>query len=225
MPGAKFVVPAPLQPAAYRVFTSTSATSAGDITPLVWSAWNHDVFSVTSDELTSSTNDFVWRVWMNATSTALTLSNEQLWQNWNSNVLLGTAMRIHAPAPPPSPEVLAERARLDAEARERSARIAAEAAAARDRAEQLLVEHLTPQQREQLRANGYFEVEVAGKTYRIRRGRAGNVRQVIEGREKLQLCIHPTEMVPDADTMLAQKLLLEADEESFLRIANKTVLS
>ena len=36
--------------------------------------------------------------------------------------------------------------------------------------------------------------------------------------------IHPRERVPDSDTMLAQKLLLEADTERFLKIANVTNL-
>lgn len=34
-------------------------------------------------------------------------------------------------------------------------------------------------------------------------------------------CAHPGELVPDADTMLAQKLMLEADEPAFLRVANR----
>lgn len=33
-------------------------------------------------------------------------------------------------------------------------------------------------------------------------------------------CAHPNDQCPDADTMLAQKLMLENDETSFLRIAN-----
>jgi hypothetical protein len=35
-----------------------------------------------------------------------------------------------------------------------------------------------------------------------------------------RLCSHLIELVPDADTMLAQKLHLECNEDAFLRIAN-----
>lgn len=53
------------------------------------------------------------------------------------------------------------------------------------------------------------------------RGRHGNVDQVDDsGRRIKRLCVHPVEGVPDADTMLAQKLFLEGSEEELLRVAN-----
>ena len=42
------------------------------------------------------------------------------------------------------------------------------------------------------------------------------------GRPAEVYCIHPSEWVPHEDNMLAQKLMLEYDEESFLRIANRS---
>lgn len=36
-----------------------------------------------------------------------------------------------------------------------------------------------------------------------------------------RLCAHPALYCPDEDTMLAQKLAIETDEESFRRIANR----
>jgi hypothetical protein len=36
----------------------------------------------------------------------------------------------------------------------------------------------------------------------------------------VRFCAHPETDLPDADTMLAQKLMLEADEAGFLAIAN-----
>ena len=40
------------------------------------------------------------------------------------------------------------------------------------------------------------------------------------GVEIRSFCIHPTERVPDADSMLAQKLMLETDHDRFLKTAN-----
>jgi len=101
-----------------------------------------------------------------------------------------------------------------------------ERAAARERAEKLLRENLSPRQREELAAKGHFHLEVLSRDgsrrlYQIRRGRSANVKQVDDsGRVLKTLCCHPVEMVPDEDTMLAQKLFLESREEDFLRIAN-----
>ncbi len=99
---------------------------------------------------------------------------------------------------------------------------------ARLRAEGLLREHLTERQQQDLSSRGYFDVVnfKSKRHYRIRRGRAGNV-YLLDGpcgREVKKLCCHPNERVPDADTMLAQKLLIEFNEELFLKTANITDL-
>ena len=90
---------------------------------------------------------------------------------------------------------------------------------AKARAKKLLVQHLTPEQQRSLDERGYFDIGVAGKTYRIRQGTHGNVRLVENGRETVSFCAQP-DGVPDEDAMLAQKFALETDEAMFLRIAN-----
>jgi hypothetical protein len=101
-----------------------------------------------------------------------------------------------------------------------------ERAQARERAEELLRECLAPDQAEELSRAGHFHVDTISpngerRRYRIERGRARNVKQVdAGGRVVKTLCAHPIAQLPDADTMLAQKLMLEASEEEFLRIAN-----
>jgi len=96
---------------------------------------------------------------------------------------------------------------------------------AKDRAEALLLRNLSSQQKEDLRTKNYFLVEVGGETYKIQRGFSGNVKQLNKaGQEIRSFCIHPAERVPDADSMLAQKLLLETDPERFFKTANATVL-
>jgi hypothetical protein len=84
------------------------------------------------------------------------------------------------------------------------------------RAEELLRSCLTEVQQSQLQRHGWFEVTAAsGRAYRVYRGYAGNV--ISEGQ---RFCIHGSPDLPDADQMLGQKLLIETDEATFLRIAN-----
>lgn len=115
------------------------------------------------------------------------------------------------------------RIQLEEQTREREELMLAEDEA-QHKADILLNEFLTRRQRKSLKELGHFEVITPrGKTYRIRRGRSNNVREINEdGNEIAMLCAHPTEYVPDADTMLAQKLMLETAEEEFLRIANRS---
>ena len=84
----------------------------------------------------------------------------------------------------------------------------------------LLERALTPEQRRDLFARGYFNVKGKRFSYRIREGHSGNVDAldstgcVIE-----RFCAHPLGRVPVYDVMLAQKLWIETDENMFLRKA------
>jgi hypothetical protein len=116
--------------------------------------------------------------------------------------------------------VTAERARA---VQERAERLVADR-----RAEQLLVRHLTPEQRRTLRRNRWFVIEgQSGRRYQIGTAQhAGNIRLLGDDGEPVeQLCCHPrTGEVPLYDSILTQKLMLEGDEETFRRIANITPL-
>jgi hypothetical protein len=94
---------------------------------------------------------------------------------------------------------------------------------ARGRAEDLLNRYLREDQRATLKERGWFLVEgKSGARYRIYRGRSHNVKLLDAGdREVASLCAHPQMVVPEADTMLSQKLMLELAEDRFLAIANK----
>ena len=88
---------------------------------------------------------------------------------------------------------------------------------ARLRAEALLWAWLSPAQRKQYRARGWFEVTTAsGRRYRVMRGAV--VRRDPRGSG---YCIEATSPVPVADEMLANKLLLETDERRFLATAHR----
>lgn len=91
------------------------------------------------------------------------------------------------------------------------------------RAKKLLLQHLHPDQRKQLRRKGHFDVYGSrGNLYRISSSFPYNVR--LSGPAKRSRVFFCTEAedsaVPKWDVMLAQKLLIEADEGEFLKIAN-----
>lgn len=91
---------------------------------------------------------------------------------------------------------------------------------AQRRARRLLGQHLTPRQQHDYRYKGYFDLRVASRhRYRIHREFNQNVR-----RGDRVYCAQPTrtgfQEVPVDDVVLAQKLLLEANEEEFLEKAD-----
>jgi hypothetical protein len=93
-----------------------------------------------------------------------------------------------------------------------------------ERGLQLLEEHLSPEQRKQYDASGYFDVTggTSGKRYRIRQGSSMNIEQLDKkGRRVCTLCFMPTGRLVTGDVMLAQKVALEVFERDALKIANK----
>lgn len=98
---------------------------------------------------------------------------------------------------------------------------------ARCRAERLLRRHLDESQRRELRREAYFVVISADgeRRYRIYRGLSGvrNIERTdADNRRLATLCAHPACSMPDADILLAQKLMLEdpVAEREFLALAN-----
>src|SRR3990167_4587631 len=72
-----------------------------------------------------------------------------------------------------------------------------------ERAEALLLAHLTPDQRETLERMRHFVVQSErGRVYRLRRGRLANVDEMDKGRVVAQYCIHPSIYnIPEADSL------------------------
>jgi hypothetical protein len=100
--------------------------------------------------------------------------------------------------------------------------------AARDRSRELLLAHLTPAQRETFDKNKWFIVEggLSKQRYRIRDSGhmvanidvLGEITDIVSHR----LCGHcDLNEVPLYDQLLAQKMMLELDEERFLKLANR----
>jgi len=123
----------------------------------------------------------------------------------------------------------AEETRLRAEATERlrveQERLGRERQVIRERARELLVSHLTTEQRATFEKNKWFVV-VGGKSkteYRIRTdyGIAGNIDVMAKGRRVATLCCHCRSDIPSEDQFLAQKIALQWDEDNFLKTANR----
>lgn len=195
-----------------------------------WSAWT--TTSSTSTARTYTT-DNVWYAWsdskITATATATTTTTNDTWVTWTTDSTTGRGVRnvqIRQVAPPhfyrPGAEQRAEdraRAARIAVAREEKARKQAEADA---RANELLMDNLTEQQKEDVVRDGFFFVpsKRPDRQYRIRKGRVGNVDVMEKGRVLHRLCAHPDVQCPDDDTRLAQKLMLEHMEDAFIGRAN-----
>jgi hypothetical protein len=90
------------------------------------------------------------------------------------------------------------------------------------RAEVLLRENVIGRQYQQLLDNGYLEVPsrlYPGRTYRLP-ARPGRVEVYEAGKWAGQLCIIACDPAPHADLILAQKWMIEADEQAYLAMAN-----
>ena len=201
-------------------FTSASLTSfTSDNT---WTTW-------CADSSTSGTNiDCIWSNWASGTadSSSVTVSADDatawnIWAGEESSVVQPAQNVIVSIPPPPDPEAEAERERRAEERRREAEEKECQRQAAKETAKQLLEECLTEDQLEMFREMGCFLViSQSGRIYRIRQGRVQNIDEVDQDHKRIATwCAHPSDRVPDYDTMLAQKLYLETAEEEFLQVA------
>ena len=131
------------------------------------------------------------------------------------------AQQLVAATGPPW-RLLAECARRVRALRERHRTTAA--ATSEARATTLLREWLSPQQRAQFDAEGYFDVVGcdSGKRYRIHHGTSMNVHEMDDaGHSKSGWCFVPSRRLAAGDVMLAQKIALETCENGVLAVANR----
>ena len=93
------------------------------------------------------------------------------------------------------------------------------------RADALLKEWLSPEQRSTLHKYGFFEVRGShtAKCYRIHCRRNMNIYEVGTGQTQVAIwCFGPVGHLPLGDVMLAQKLALETHEQAALAVANRS---
>jgi hypothetical protein len=95
--------------------------------------------------------------------------------------------------------------------------------AAQKRAERLLKDLLTEDEYGRLNRRRYLDVRSPSRphrTYRVPRHRG--LVQVYEGGVLIaELCVQPVVRIPDGDTVLLHKLMIEGNEAEYLRVANR----
>ena len=94
---------------------------------------------------------------------------------------------------------------------------------AQERAGQLLRDVLSEDDYRQLNRRGYLEVTSRTRprrVYRIPRHQ-GQVKVYEGGVPIMALCVQPVDPLPDGDVVMMHKLMIEANEEEYLRIANR----
>lgn len=193
---------------------STNATGSPTYTTsdIAWDRWANTSTS-------SSTSTDVWPIW---TSNTATTTSSDAWIVWNSTTttsgLNATTWSTWSDQP--------VRALREGRSRVRSPRTFVDVSAAKERADKLLVEHLSAEQEQSLAQHGYFDMGtlVDGKNRRFRiynNKYQHNVFEIDEnGRKLREYCAHTSHACPQSDHALAQKLILEHSPSEFLRVAN-----
>lgn len=164
-----------------------------------------------------STSNGTWQAWNQPWISAGTASATATWISWNNSYVQATCAPLSL-----TEEQLAERERVAAAAREANERWQRDRQAASDRAGELLLALLSEEQEQTWRERDWFTVQGSrsGRTYRIRRGYAGNVDLLDDnGNPEVTYCAHPPD-VPAEDAGIAQMLALVTDEDAFLAVAN-----
>lgn len=207
------------------------------MTPITWYYWTNGTAS------TNANANATWGYWTASGSTStsnLVTYNTGAWQHWNEIGTTSSAATMYLPQAravdpyanetPEEREARLERWRIEQEKSvRRQRRLHKRQKIAALRARRLLEAALTDEQSEEYERTKAFTMKVRDprdrtfRTFRVNHGIAGNVTEIDEhGRRMRKFCIHPRGSlgVPTEDVMLAQKLMLETDLESFERIAN-----
>jgi hypothetical protein len=158
-----------------------------------------------------------YHTWYTAAANGVTNLGSYTGQTQSTVQFVSYGIQGTSQQPKPDQETIARWAR---EAEERQIKVTAAAS----RAEELLFMFIGEERKKQYAEFGHFDVPVNSKVYRIRKGRSNNVLLLENGKPTMKLCAHPSDAVPDGDTMLAQFLMLTSNEKRFLEIANKTPL-
>lgn len=205
----------------FRIWTTSTSTAA---TIDVWPTANWGL-----QTLGTATSDSIV---LGNTETANAIWGLSTWQDTVHTNTVTNIQRVRQAAVVLTPEevaagvarrVIQRQDRLKANARKTRFHEAANA-----RARRLLMTMLDDAQKDELEKDNRFHLTVhdpdgAMRVYRIDYGYMGNVKLIdTSGRPVKSYCIHADSRLPKEDQMLAQKLLLEANEKEFLRIANMT---
>jgi len=188
-----------------------TTTVTSDSPTTVWQNWT------ISYDTTSTTGETTWSNWNDYSTTSATANTTWvIWANGSQSV------DDYQPVQP-SAEAIAQIKEREAQRVKEQAEREKQRVEAQKKAEKLLVENLNEEQQKAYQERKVIPIRShSGKNYEIHKGRQGNVRRIHEGEAVESYCIHPSEYVPDEDTMLTQLLWLRWCEEDFLRVANAT---
>ena len=163
----------------------------------------------------------VWGIWTGTTYTStITSTGTSVWHSWADN---GNQRGLPMERRIVTAEEAAAEDQKRAVYRARQRVLRLEREKAQDTAEKLLLDNLNAEQVAEYKQHYHFTIRGRNNVrFRIRKGRSGNV-DVINpsGLIDYRLCAHPAMDVPDCDTMLAQKIMLELDQDAFMRVANR----
>ena len=204
-------------------FVQYAGTSTSN--SVVWDTWN------TTSAVTTAGSGDIWVKWCGTTSsTTSTLTiDTSIWDQWtyiDTRAAVVQPQRVHTDAELREPQaaraVEMQRIKeMQAENDRRYNEMRTRQALAEKRAEELLLSNISLVDRVMFLEKKHIIVQGRHDRYRLNRGTHGNI-DVIgrDGRIKHRLCAQPNG-IPTCDAVLAQKLSLEHDEASFLKIANK----
>jgi len=164
-----------------------------------WGIWNGGMLTVSTQIITMGSNVTLWQTWNNVYTLAPTTLGNVVSYGYGS--------------------VESEEERVVRLEKEKI--VLQEMKEKEERAEKILLSVLDEKQKETWKAEKRFEVVVKGKIYRIKKRERVQLLDE-KGKVKTAYCIHPdsSHALPSEDIVLTQKLLLESDEEAFLKIAN-----
>jgi hypothetical protein len=184
----------------------------------------------TTNGMTSTTSTWTNTIWITANTASSDYYFDQTETIYNRRLRPAIYLnppRLVTPQPLLAPAIIRAERRLEIE---RAREVEAHRAEAKERARGLLIEFLTEDQQRTFLDHGWFIVE-GGKSkrkYRVRasQGLVGNVDVMHDNdnnRIMHRLCAHVRlGEVPLGDQLLAQKLMLQFDEDRFLRGCQQT---
>ena len=181
-----------------------------------WHYWASETTTATT------ASDSVWGYWVDQGTASSTTAT---WTQWTSNTASGSYVVRATDAWQPVPLTAEQLAALEVKRLEQQkleAERQAKIQAAKQKAEALLLEHLTDEQERAWREErAIFVTSQSGKRFKIKDGRAHNIFELGPDNVPIrEYCVHVQPDIPNADNVLAQKLALEHNEDALLRLAN-----
>jgi hypothetical protein len=196
------------------VQTCTSSTTSS-----IWPYWHNNIITSGTTTFTSCTTSSTGNIYNDVAN----------WPTWQSQIIELT-----------EEQAAQFQAEVDRINRERELRIQEDRERARiqqeaqeeinKKAKEILLDHLTSKQRETIEKFGWFIIKggKSNKEYWVdtKGGISGNIKELDEkGIVIARYCCHLPHSYPTHDHHLTQILMLEWDEDEFLKKANKTVVA